>query len=896
MSSPLAREPSLLGFLRPFAVLVVAFLVALALPAGVANAQSRATSNARGRPGVDSLPPLERPVTVDLRDVTVHQALNVLRDSARIDFNYEDLVLDTVPQRVTFRGVHTRLARALAYILRGTGLVATPYEATIVIIKPAPPASIRGRVVDSRTGEGVAGATVVLDDLWHRAASRDNGAYHLDSVPIGTFRVSVRRLGYDSVSRMITVAASSHQNIELALDQISGNLQRVVVTGTVVPTPVKELPTPISVVTSTEVQDQHYSRVDDIFRGRVPGAISWRQGNVDYYSTITVRGINSLDVNNIKTYIDGVEVADYGYAAVDPNSIERIEVIRGPEASTIYGSDASGGVMEIFTKHGEGAPDHPSVSASLAEGIVQNPSKLAGTLQQNYTVGVNGAFISSASRSEASYSLGASYRHVGAWIPGYYSSDPGAYGGLHLGHRSFSIDLSGRYLERDFPAITSPALVATNIPALSAPQNVGEQVHEETYGVRIHYEPTAWWRHSLTLGDDRSELSYARTAPQFADSGLSVFDQATAKASIAYNTSLSGDISALHAVMTLGFDHYNKTIDGAGASQLRSIVGTLADTLSNLRRERVSNTGVFGQTQLGFHDQLFLTMGVRADNNSGIGPIYGYAWAPRFGISFVPRLGDVTLKARAAYGEGIQPGLPSERLAQQLAFGKQLASGALAPERQVGGDFGFDLIFGHVASLSVTYYDQQARDLIQDVLLKSDSTGITLQFQNIGQINNRGLETQASLTEGGIRLDAEFSYTSSKIAKLPPLNEYTGDYRVGDQALAVPLTSGGITLSSHPWRGGIVAMGTVFVGPWTSYNYPSLDSAIYANKPLTSTRPYWMRFPAFVKVRMSIDQELRTGVSGFLAIDNLTNDRSTEQNALFAVPGRTTSIGVRLAY
>src|SRR5581483_2084557 len=183
----------------------------------------------------------------------------------------------------------------------------------------------------------------------------------------------------------------------------------------------------------------------------------------------------SLDVNNIKTYIDGVEVADYTQAAVDPNSIDRIEVIRGPEASTIYGSDASGGVMQIFTKHGQNAPDRPTVDASLSEGIIQNPTIAAGALQQLYGVSFSGALAPSAQIDNASYNLGGSYRHIGAWIPDYYESNPSAYGGLHIHHGALAIDLSGRYLQRDFPAITSPALVATSIPTLSAPEHVTER-------------------------------------------------------------------------------------------------------------------------------------------------------------------------------------------------------------------------------------------------------------------------------------------------------------------------------------------------------------------------------------------------------------------------------------
>ena len=61
----------------------------------------------------------------------------------------------------------------------------------------------------------------------------------------------------------------------------------------------------------------------------------------------------------MKVFVDGIEVANPTTAAVDPNSIERIEVIRGPQAAAIYGSDAIGGVIQIFTKRGDPTLSHP---------------------------------------------------------------------------------------------------------------------------------------------------------------------------------------------------------------------------------------------------------------------------------------------------------------------------------------------------------------------------------------------------------------------------------------------------------------------------------------------------------------------------------------------------------
>src|SRR5207244_5051475 len=137
------------------------------------------------------------------------------------------------------------------------------------------------------------------------------------------------------------------------------------VTGTVVPTERKAIPTPISVVTSEDIERLNLQRVDQVFRGTVPGAIAWEQGpGNDYYSSVAVRGASALSiVPSVKTFIDGVEVAyPNGIATIDPNSIDRIEITRGPQASTLYGAGALSGVMQIFTKKGQLGLTRPEVT------------------------------------------------------------------------------------------------------------------------------------------------------------------------------------------------------------------------------------------------------------------------------------------------------------------------------------------------------------------------------------------------------------------------------------------------------------------------------------------------------------------------------------------------------
>src|SRR5579859_8109682 len=93
----------------------------------LAWAQSPTNGSAGAHPA--SAPtPLDRLVAVNLRNVTVRQALDEIRSSTGIDFNFETSIVNDLDERVSFQDSRTSLARALAFILRGTGLVAVPFD------------------------------------------------------------------------------------------------------------------------------------------------------------------------------------------------------------------------------------------------------------------------------------------------------------------------------------------------------------------------------------------------------------------------------------------------------------------------------------------------------------------------------------------------------------------------------------------------------------------------------------------------------------------------------------------------------------------------------------------------------------------------------------------------
>jgi outer membrane receptor protein involved in Fe transport len=205
--------------------------------------------------------------------------------------------------------------------------------------------------------------------------------------------------------------------------------------------------------------------------------------------------------------LDGIEISDRNFAAIDPNSIERIEVIRGPEASAIYGSDAIGGVMQVFTKHGAGGA-RPVVDLQAAVGTIESPyAGYSGASRQEYSASLQGG------TPVASYNIGAGYTRSGNWVPQGAAQLPSAFGGAHMAQGPVTIDLSARYYAQDEYAVVTPDEMQVGIPSISKPLNRAAQTGEETYGGHLTYQATPWWQHTLTLGADRVNQDVYTTSP-----------------------------------------------------------------------------------------------------------------------------------------------------------------------------------------------------------------------------------------------------------------------------------------------------------------------------------------------------------------------------------------------
>jgi outer membrane receptor protein involved in Fe transport len=633
----------------------------------------------------------------------------------------------------------------------------------------------------------------------------------------------------------------------------------------------------------------------------VPTAVAFANPVNPQLTLFTVRGASSLSPSSsaLKILIDGVEAARFVGASIDPKSIERLEVIRGPQAATLYGADAANGVIQIFTKRGGPHPSRPRIQAEAALGLTQTPYEgYRAVPRQQYTARLYGG------GDDMSYSLGGGYTHLPDYLPdGQISrqSTPSVYGGIRSTHGILMADFSGRYQRNRLGSAFNPILLTVGVVSQSRPSYTVSDFTNETYGSTVTVTPKPWWINRATAGIDRALQDDVQDRPRLTTAGdtlLTLFTSSSRKVFISYNTSISGPLTnSLTGAITGGIDHHDRTGSTFFTSRALNAEGTIRTSPPGSfdeARFSVRNTGYFLEGRLGFRESVFLTGGVRLEDNSTFGSSIGTPALPHAGISWVHELKNTTLKVRGSYGRAMRVPSPGQSLAAAAGGSIQLANPLLAPEHQQGWDAGVDLLFGNQASLSITGFDQTARDLIIFSQLAQTSTP-TFQFQNIGRITNRGVEVEATASVRQLRFKGQYGYVKSRVTDLGSAT--SGTLQVGDSPESTPAHTAGASLTWGPRPGTGITAGLAYVGSYRRLDVIALFSCFGGTGPCRpTTRDYVVPYPSITRLNALVTQRLTQQLQAFLAADNLTNEETYEGSNFLPVVGRTTTVGLRIEY
>jgi TonB-linked SusC/RagA family outer membrane protein len=228
---------------------------------------------------------------------------------------------------------------------------------------------IHGKITDSQNNPLPRAIIVVMGTNYGTNAD-DSGNYYLEISKLveGKYTIEAKYVGFKT-KREVLKKTEGKVEINFSLDEDLLQLDQIVVTGIAEPVEKKSLGNSISILQSKELENVGVAQIDAALTGKIPGAmVQVNSGNPGGGTSIRLRGLSTLySGSSDPLYIvDGItldnsasSLIDLGgnssnrIADLDPEDIERIEVVKGAAAAALYGSRANNGVVQIFTKRGQ---------------------------------------------------------------------------------------------------------------------------------------------------------------------------------------------------------------------------------------------------------------------------------------------------------------------------------------------------------------------------------------------------------------------------------------------------------------------------------------------------------------------------------------------------------------
>lgn len=299
----------------------------------------------------------EKRVTLSLEKVSVQEALREATQGTGLKS-----VFSSSGQLILVK--RSRVAESPKMKVRGTsfrvkpGAVPTAQMAPFRSKRPKKQqGTITGTVTDSLSGEPIPGVNVVISGTQQGTSTDAEGQYTISSVEPGTYALQASFVGYGTKTEEgVEVQEGQTAQVDFQLVESAVALEEIVAVG--YGTQRKSTVTgAISSLDFEEMTPLATQRTDQMLQGRAAGVMV---RNVDAApggeTRIRIRGFNSIQGgNDALIVVDGIQGGDL--TSINPNDVENIEVLKGPSATAIYGSQGANGVVLITTKRGRtGAP------------------------------------------------------------------------------------------------------------------------------------------------------------------------------------------------------------------------------------------------------------------------------------------------------------------------------------------------------------------------------------------------------------------------------------------------------------------------------------------------------------------------------------------------------------
>ena len=598
---------------------------------------------------------------------------------------------------------------------------------------------ISGKIIEANSKKSVQGVTISVVGNNTQTISNINGEFIItlgNNINLKEQLLKFSSVGYETKEQSLKdVDVSKLFIVELKEDLVK--LDEVVVTGQGLSVSKRRLSTNVTTISAEQIKDLPVNRIDQLLQAQVPNAqFKMAGGQAGGTSIIQTRGFNSAFANSTPIiYVDGVRLDNLNTAAdlsmslsgaaaqgtatsaladIPVDNIEKIEFINGGAATTLYGSDAANGVLQIFTKKSGSGKANIGVQADL--GLEKGTADyhyfkrtkdilFRDALTQRYAVTADGG------TSDFGFSAAASYANNNGYIiqdnnkyekfdfrAGFHAKvsnkvtyessitysrqtltrnrngNSGGYSALWFLEDGASKIIGGGFNPKlDSLSDSEYARIKSFVDSAELLQNNSSLVNRFQTSQVLKYQPFKNLMFKAAAGVDyraQTEQSvvtnaYNRHIRATGTSSISKYDRNYWGITLELTGQHDAKVGDFSFLTTFGTQLFKNTDRQTAYSGQDLLDGTILVGNGGTRNAadnyiEVANSGVYLQENVGFKNRYFLDLGMRGDVNSAFGRTIGMQWFPKVGVSYILSSEEFfkdwnqnflsTVKIRANYG------------------------------------------------------------------------------------------------------------------------------------------------------------------------------------------------------------------------------------------------------
>ncbi len=460
---------------------------------------------------------------------------------------------------------------------------------------------------------------------------------------------------------------------------------QVVVTATRTEQPELELGSSMTLITAEDLLKSGKKDVAEALR-TVPGLDMVQAGGTGRNASVFIRGANA---EHTLVMVDGIEMNDpvsagrsFNLAHMSLDNVARIEIVRGPQ-STLYGSDAMGGVINIITKKGDGKPKfYLGAEGGSFSTFRETAGVSGGAGMMNYSVGF--------SRFDSKGFSNSGEEYGNEEKDGYSNTTLSARLGFKPAE-NLEFSVIGRYTNADADLDNSAGEGGDDI---NYTEDATQFLLAANAGLKLF---DGKWDQKLGISYTQQKREYDNPVDDAhpADSSNGIYNGRTFKVDWQHNL-------YLHPTNTITAGLEYEREEGDSVYNWNSAWGP-GESLFPEKSART--TGIYLQDNIKLWDTFFMALGVRFDDHERFGSHTTYRFAP----ALVLKSGT---KLKASYGTGFKAPSLYQLFAPATMFGS-VGNENLEPEKSKGWDIGIEqYLFEDRLTFSFTYFRNDFEELI----------------------------------------------------------------------------------------------------------------------------------------------------------------------------------------